>query len=88
MLRFDRETDEPLPARARRRLEERVEAALGQVDGVVLEDYGKGVLHPPNARRLMRRIRDAGRPVAVDPRRRSASSIAYPASRSLSRRPG
>lgn len=68
MLRFDRETDEALPASAVRRLEAMVEQALPRVDGVVLEDYGKGVLHAATARRLMRRIRAAGTPAVVDPK--------------------
>jgi rfaE bifunctional protein kinase chain/domain len=68
MLRFDRETDEPLAPGALRRLEAVVDSALTRVDGVVLEDYGKGVLHPQSARRLMRRIRAARVPVAVDPK--------------------
>jgi D-beta-D-heptose 7-phosphate kinase/D-beta-D-heptose 1-phosphate adenosyltransferase len=36
--------------------------------GVVLEDYGKGVLAPSSARRWMRRFREAGMDVAVDPK--------------------
>lgn len=68
MLRFDRETSDPLPARAVRALEAVIDAALPRVDGVILEDYGKGVLHRATARRLMRRFRAARSPVAVDPK--------------------
>jgi D-beta-D-heptose 7-phosphate kinase/D-beta-D-heptose 1-phosphate adenosyltransferase len=68
MLRFDRESHDPLPDEAVRRLERLLAAALPSVDGVILEDYGKGLLTPPVVRRLMRRFRAAGVPVAVDPK--------------------
>jgi D-beta-D-heptose 7-phosphate kinase/D-beta-D-heptose 1-phosphate adenosyltransferase len=68
MLRFDRETDLPLPKEAARRLQRKIEAALGQIDGVILEDYGKGLLTPALVRGAMRRFRAAKLPVAVDPK--------------------
>lgn len=68
MLRFDRETDEPLPDEAVRRLERAVGDALPRVDGVILEDYGKGLLTARVVRRLMRRFRATGVPVSVDPK--------------------
>jgi rfaE bifunctional protein kinase chain/domain len=68
MLRFDRETDAPLPEEALRRLQRAIDAALPQADGVILEDYGKGLLTPAAVRRWMRRFRAAGVPVAVDPK--------------------
>jgi len=68
MVRFDRETDAPLPDEAVRRLQRAIEAALPQVDGVILEDYGKGILTPGVVRRWMRRFQAAQLPVAVDPK--------------------
>jgi D-beta-D-heptose 7-phosphate kinase/D-beta-D-heptose 1-phosphate adenosyltransferase len=68
MVRFDRETDEPLPPEAVRRLHLAIEATLGRVDGVILEDYGKGLLTSAVVRRAMRRFQAAGLPVAVDPK--------------------
>lgn len=68
MLRFDRETDGPLDAAARRRLLRAIEAALPGAQGVVLEDYGKGGLPAPLVRAAMRRIKEQGLPVAVDPK--------------------
>ena len=45
IVRFDRETiDAPEPAAIRRRPQ--ITAAIPGVDGVVLEDYGKGALVP------------------------------------------
>jgi D-beta-D-heptose 7-phosphate kinase/D-beta-D-heptose 1-phosphate adenosyltransferase len=68
MLRFDRETDAPLPEDAVRRLQRAIEAVIGRVDGVILEDYGKGLLTPALVRRSMKRFQAAGLPVAVDPK--------------------
>lgn len=68
MLRFDRETDAPLAEEAVRRLERAIGARLAHVDGVILEDYGKGLLTPRAVRRWMRRFRAAGLRVAVDPK--------------------
>ncbi len=68
IVRFDRETTEPLAAAVAGRLLARVDAALPGVDGAVLEDYGKGLLAPRFGRRLMRRLGEAGLFVAVDPK--------------------
>jgi rfaE bifunctional protein kinase chain/domain len=68
MLRFDRETDAPLPDEAIRRLDRVVADALPRVHGAILEDYGKGLLVPAVVRRWMRRLRAAGVPVTVDPK--------------------
>ncbi len=73
MLRFDRETDEPIGRAASRRLLRAVEAALPGSDGLVLEDYGKGLLHKTVLRGLMKRAADAGLPVTVDPKEHVAS---------------
>src|SRR5262245_19693972 len=43
IVRFDRETAEPLAPRAGRALLERVERLIPRADGAIVEDYGKGV---------------------------------------------
>ncbi len=68
MLRFDRETDEPIPAKTRRALLGSIEAALPRSNGVILEDYAKGMLIPPLLRAAMARFREADVPVLVDPK--------------------
>jgi D-beta-D-heptose 7-phosphate kinase/D-beta-D-heptose 1-phosphate adenosyltransferase len=45
-----------------------IERQLPICDGVVLEDYGKGVLSRPVVAGAMRRFRAAGIPVVVDPK--------------------
>jgi D-beta-D-heptose 7-phosphate kinase/D-beta-D-heptose 1-phosphate adenosyltransferase len=68
MLRFDRETDEPISPSASRRLLRAVDAALPGTRGAILQDYGKGVLPARVLRAAMRRFSGAGVPVAVDPK--------------------
>ncbi len=68
VVRLDRETDVPVPAAAARALLRAIDDVVPRVNGVVLEDYGKGVLTRSLARAALRRFRDAGLPVAVDPK--------------------
>jgi D-beta-D-heptose 7-phosphate kinase/D-beta-D-heptose 1-phosphate adenosyltransferase len=68
LLRYDRETDEAIAGGAARRLLAAVDAALGAVDGVVFEDYAKGVLAPRVVKSVLRRCRERGLFVAVDPK--------------------
>jgi D-beta-D-heptose 7-phosphate kinase/D-beta-D-heptose 1-phosphate adenosyltransferase len=68
VVRFDRETHEPLGRAAVAELVQAVDAALPVADAAVLEDYGKGVLAPGFVRSLMRRLRKAGLFVAADPK--------------------
>jgi rfaE bifunctional protein kinase chain/domain len=68
LLRYDRETDEPIAGAAARGLVAAIEAALDQVDGVVFEDYAKGVLAPSVVRQVLKRCRARGLFVAVDPK--------------------
>lgn len=59
VVRIDRETSQPLPARVQARLERQLLAAVRRraVAAVVFEDYAKGVL----SRDLMQRVVDAAR---------------------------
>jgi D-beta-D-heptose 7-phosphate kinase/D-beta-D-heptose 1-phosphate adenosyltransferase len=68
ILRVDHETDAPVPSAARRKLDAWIREAMQRSHGVVLEDYGKGVLAPASARHWMRMFRDAQMDVAVDPK--------------------
>lgn len=72
IVRFDRETEEPLPPAVARRLVAAATQALDRSDGVILEDYGKGALSSRVLAALMRRFREAGLFVAVDPKRELA----------------
>jgi D-beta-D-heptose 7-phosphate kinase/D-beta-D-heptose 1-phosphate adenosyltransferase len=68
MLRFDRETDDPISPSASRRLLRAVDEALPGIQGAILEDYGKGLLPVRVLRAAMRRFNEAEIPVAVDPK--------------------
>jgi D-beta-D-heptose 7-phosphate kinase/D-beta-D-heptose 1-phosphate adenosyltransferase len=68
IVRFDRETFEPPPTAAGRRLLRAIEAFVSRVDGVIVEDYGKGLLSKRLAGAAMRRFSDADLPVTVDPK--------------------
>jgi len=68
LLRYDRETDEPITGGAARRLLGAIEAALAAADGVVFEDYAKGVLARGVVRSVLRRCKERGLFVAVDPK--------------------
>jgi rfaE bifunctional protein kinase chain/domain len=68
VVRFDRETTEPIPPSAARALRAAVDAALPRAHGLVLEDYGKGVLAPGRLRSVLRQAEAAGVPVSADPK--------------------
>ena len=68
IVRVDRETREPLAAGDVRRLVAAVKAASAEVQGAILEDYGKGLFTRSSIRRIMRDLMSAEIPVAVDPK--------------------
>ena len=68
MLRFDRETEEPIPRAVASRLTDAIDALLPKTDGVILEDYGKGLLTQTFVKGLLRRAVDSDVPVTVDPK--------------------
>ena len=68
VVRFDRESVEPVPRAVGRAVLSAIAACVPAVDGAILVDYGKGLLVPPVARAAMRRLGEAELPVAVDPK--------------------
>jgi D-beta-D-heptose 7-phosphate kinase/D-beta-D-heptose 1-phosphate adenosyltransferase len=68
LLRYDRETDAAIGGAAARRLVAAIDAALERADGLVFEDYAKGVLAPAVVRQVLRRCRARELFVAVDPK--------------------
>jgi D-beta-D-heptose 7-phosphate kinase/D-beta-D-heptose 1-phosphate adenosyltransferase len=68
IVRFDRETLDPLPVRAGRELVAAVERAARSADAAVIEDYGKGTLAAATVRAVMRKLAAAQVPVSVDPK--------------------
>jgi D-beta-D-heptose 7-phosphate kinase/D-beta-D-heptose 1-phosphate adenosyltransferase len=68
VVRFDRESDEPIGAASARRLVASARASAALVDGVILQDYGKGVLTDEVVRELMALFRERALPVFIDPK--------------------
>jgi len=68
IVRVDRETRQPLSPPVGKGLLAAVDTLIGGAQGVVLEDYGKGLLNRRMIRQLMARFAKAGLPVAVDPK--------------------
>jgi len=67
VVRVDRELAEPAGPAQRKALLAALDAALPQTDGVIVEDYGKGLLDQDLATEIINRARAAGCIVAVDP---------------------
>ncbi|MEE8556373.1 MAG: D-glycero-beta-D-manno-heptose-7-phosphate kinase [Myxococcota bacterium] len=68
VVRFDRELEEPLSPSTAARLLGALLERVDQVDGVILQDYGKGVLSPEVLEGVMRQCSKARVPVFVDPK--------------------
>jgi D-beta-D-heptose 7-phosphate kinase/D-beta-D-heptose 1-phosphate adenosyltransferase len=68
VVRFDRESDDPIGDASGRRLVASARSSAAHVDGVILQDYGKGVLTGDVLRELMALFRERELPVFVDPK--------------------
>ncbi len=68
VVRFDRETAEPLSAETEKKLIESLPRAIENSEAVILSDYGKGVLTPRVLNAAIAWCKRAGRPVTVDPK--------------------
>jgi len=71
MLRLDTEMTDGYPSEAYEDLIARVEAAIPSAGALILSDYAKGVLSEATCRKLIRKAREQGIPVLVDPKQRS-----------------
>lgn len=69
LLRFDRESQEPLSERDEKLILSKIRHWLPLVSAVVLEDYGKGVLTPSLIRAVIKLAADANTPIFVDPKK-------------------
>ncbi len=67
VLRIDREPDEPLAATVREEVAARLASLAGQVDAVLVSDYGYGMVGEELAR-AAEKVREAGAVVVLDPR--------------------
>lgn len=68
VVRYDRETLRPLSAAAEKALLKNIDDALRSAQGVILSDYGKGVVSPRVLAAAISGARRRGLPVTVDPK--------------------
>ncbi|MBW2039662.1 MAG: D-glycero-beta-D-manno-heptose-7-phosphate kinase [Deltaproteobacteria bacterium] len=68
VVRFDRESLEPIPKQSQERLFNYIDAHWDKVDGVIISDYGKGVITPGLMDFIMDKRRADEKLVAVDPK--------------------
>jgi D-beta-D-heptose 7-phosphate kinase / D-beta-D-heptose 1-phosphate adenosyltransferase len=70
LLRCDWEAMDAIAAALHERVGAWLDGALSDYDGVILSDYGKGLLTPALCQRVIAACRAAGKPVVVDPKGR------------------
>ena len=68
VVRFDRESGEPISTQSQERLLDYVDAHWNKVDGVIIADYGKGLIIPDLMDFIMNKKRADGKLVTVDPK--------------------
>ena len=68
MMRVDNETEENPSSKVYRDLQSTINNVLDRVDGLILQDYGKGLLSKEMISWIMRSAKDASLPVYVDPK--------------------
>jgi len=68
VVRFDRESREPISAQGQEMLLRYLDKSWGQVDGIIVSDYGKGLITPALMEFIMQRKKAEVKLVAVDPK--------------------
>lgn len=69
VVRYDRESEEPVSAETMARVLTALGTAAGSVEGVIIEDYAKGLLVPALVTEAMKLFASRGLRVFVDPKR-------------------
>ena len=75
VCRIDHETQKKVDAKIIRDVWTKLERALKQADGVIIEDYAKGLVEVSLCRQLIQAAEEKGIPVLVDPNTRSTPTI-------------
>lgn len=68
VVRVDREKVEAISPKDARQILEFVQRKIKDVDAIIIEDYGKGVIEPLLLQPLLRLAKKCGKPVLVDPK--------------------
>ena len=73
VVRFDREKIESISVQARKKILHFVRNKIRDVDTVLIEDYGKGVIQPQLLREIVQLAQKHRKPVLVDPKEKHFS---------------
>ncbi|HUT03552.1 MAG TPA: D-glycero-beta-D-manno-heptose-7-phosphate kinase [bacterium] len=68
IVRYDEESTESLQAGVKTKVLEFVKKTIDQVDAVIIEDYGKGVICPDLTGEVLAIAREKGKIISVDPK--------------------
>jgi rfaE bifunctional protein kinase chain/domain len=78
IVRLDRENSEPLRDAARNRLRQFILRQTSQCHGVVISDYGKGVIHPELLSLIADLVKEKHFVCVVDPKKENYSHYRFP----------
>ncbi|HRK62475.1 MAG TPA: D-glycero-beta-D-manno-heptose-7-phosphate kinase [Candidatus Omnitrophota bacterium] len=73
VVRFDRESSDNVSAGDLKKITQFVEKKIADVNVVIIEDYGKGVIQPQFVTEIIRIAKRKGKPVLVDPKEKHFS---------------
>ena len=68
VVRIDKEKVDPIRKNAIKRLVNHVESVIGDMDGVIIEDYGKGLITPELLNKIVPLAKKKKKIIAVDPK--------------------
>jgi D-glycero-beta-D-manno-heptose-7-phosphate kinase len=68
VVRIDNESKQDCPEDLRTRLIDAVRSNIRRLDGIIIEDYNKGVVTPEVIRAVIAEANEHGKPVTVDPK--------------------
>ncbi|MBN1255105.1 MAG: D-glycero-beta-D-manno-heptose-7-phosphate kinase [Deltaproteobacteria bacterium] len=68
VVRFDRESQGPISTKSQENILRYIEKSWKKVDGIIVSDYGKGLIIPDLMDFIIHRKKDDGKLVAVDPK--------------------
>ncbi len=68
VVRFDRETKQPIDPQLTKKLLKVIENNLDEIDAIIISDYGKGVVSASLIKAVEKLVKDTGVIIAVDPK--------------------
>lgn len=74
VVRIDREQDEKISGASLQAILEQIQERIQQVDGIIIEDYGKGLIHPQLLKPVVAWAKKYKKIITVDPKQ---ENIAY-----------